>query len=113
FVATDSNDPKKDIRAELELFVKLQRAYPESPISVFGHADPVGDDEYNKHLSGRRATGIYALLLSSTDPDAAVKLWQGVAHDEKSRTNQRQTMETFTGLPAGTPDASLFKAYMQ
>jgi peptidoglycan hydrolase-like protein with peptidoglycan-binding domain len=34
--------------------------YP--PISIFGHADPVGDDNYNKQLSGRRATAIYALL---------------------------------------------------
>src|SRR6476661_6357117 len=30
------------------------------PLSVFGHADPTGDDEYNKALSGRRAAAIYA-----------------------------------------------------
>jgi len=34
--------------------------YP--PLSIFGHADPVGDDELNKNLSGRRATAVYALL---------------------------------------------------
>ena len=32
------------------------------PCSVFGHADPTGDDEYNKTLSGRRARAVYALL---------------------------------------------------
>src|SRR5580698_2019333 len=69
FVATDPADPKKDIRAELEVFVELRKDFPESPLSVFGHADPVGDDEYNKKLSGRRATVIYALLISTTDPD--------------------------------------------
>src|SRR5215470_10866411 len=25
------------------------------PVSVFGHADPIGKDDYNKRLSGRRA----------------------------------------------------------
>jgi hypothetical protein len=32
------------------------------PVSVFGHADPTGADEYNKHLSGRRARAVYGLL---------------------------------------------------
>ena len=31
-------------------------------ISIFGHADPTGDDEYNKQLSGRRAAAIYGML---------------------------------------------------
>jgi hypothetical protein len=37
------------------------------PLSVFGHADPVGNDEFNKVLSGRRAKAIYALLIRDTD----------------------------------------------
>jgi len=32
------------------------------PISLFGHADPVGNDDYNKSLSGRRAAAIYGLV---------------------------------------------------
>src|SRR5690242_1241823 len=32
------------------------------PCSVFGHADPTGPDDYNKHLAGRRARAVYALL---------------------------------------------------
>jgi peptidoglycan hydrolase-like protein with peptidoglycan-binding domain len=32
------------------------------PISIFGHADPVGSDEYNKFLSGRRAAAVYGML---------------------------------------------------
>lgn len=113
FVGSNSADERKDIRAELQLLVSLLQKHPESPLSVFGHADPVGTDDYNKQLSGRRATVIYALLISGTDPDTAVKLWQGVAGTEKWGTNQRQAMQTFTGLPSGTPDSSLFKAYMQ
>jgi len=37
------------------------------PISLFGHADPVGSDDYNKQLSGRRATAIYGLLTRKAD----------------------------------------------
>jgi hypothetical protein len=38
-----------------------QKAHP-PPLSVFGHADPTGDDEFNKILSGRRAQSVYGLL---------------------------------------------------
>ena len=53
-------------KAELAQLVVLRKAHPESPLSVFGHADPIGDDNYNKVLSGRRATAIYALLTRDT-----------------------------------------------
>jgi len=46
-------------------FVALRKiidAHPGSPMSVFGHSDPVGNLEYNKELSGRRAEAIYSLL---------------------------------------------------
>src|SRR5688572_30829860 len=38
-----------------------QNRFP--PLSVFGHADPTGDDDYNKQLSGRRARAVYGLLI--------------------------------------------------
>jgi putative peptidoglycan binding protein len=37
------------------------------PLSIFGHADPVGNDDYNKQLSGRRAMAIYGLLVRDTN----------------------------------------------
>lgn len=40
------------------------RIYP--PATLFGHADPVGADDYNKRLSGRRAQAVYALLTRQT-----------------------------------------------
>jgi hypothetical protein len=85
--------------------------YP--PISVFGHADPVGTDDYNKALSGRRAAVIYALLISNADAGTALSLWNSVARQESWGAHQRQTMHTATGLPASTPDSQLFSAYMQ
>ena len=37
------------------------------PISLFGHADPTGTDEYNKKLSGRRALAVYGVLIRDVD----------------------------------------------
>ncbi len=36
-------------------------------VALFGHADPTGDDAYNKILSGRRAQAVYALLRRDLD----------------------------------------------
>jgi hypothetical protein len=113
FITSDLADEKNDIRSELRVLVDLLKQHPDSPLAVFGHADPVGSDDYNKALSGRRATVIYALLISNSDPEAAVALWQGVARQENWGVNQRQTMQAFTGLSMGTTDSVLFKAYMK
>jgi len=113
FVSSDPNDDQNDIRKEMRLLEDLLEANPQSPLGVFGHADPVGNDDFNKQLSGRRATVIYALLISTTEPERAVKLWQGVARTENWGAKERQHMRTVTGLPDGTPDGDLFKAYMQ
>lgn len=40
----------------------LRKAHPGAPLALFGHADPVGDDDYNKKLSEERAKAIYAVL---------------------------------------------------
>jgi len=113
FVVGDSGDDPSDIRLELKDLASLVKAHPGCPLSVFGHADPVGDDNYNKALSGRRATAIYALLIVNTDAAKAVRLWNQIASTENWHSNERETMQAVTGLPAGTADATLFKTYMQ
>ena len=69
--AFDSSAVLPGIAAEIPLLAKLRDRHtlrapdrPDAPppISLFGHADPVGQDDYNKSLAGRRATAIYALL---------------------------------------------------
>ena len=79
--------PTGDIRDELKLLANQIKRNPECPLSVFGHADPVGPavdpDGYNKALSGRRATAIYAVLISCTQPGKAASLWQGIAESGK------------------------------
>lgn len=63
----DSAFPMPDVREGMREFKKLLDEHPLSPASVFGHADPVGNDEYNKALSGRRAQAIYGLLTRRID----------------------------------------------
>ncbi len=60
------------------------------PLSIFGHADPVGTDDFNKVLSGRRATAFYAMLVRDTG------LWETLfsspVQDDKWGTRSIQTM---------------------
>ena len=68
----DSSVVLPEVRDELQSLSALLRTHAEPdppdgrgrkpPLSVFGHADPVGNDDYNKALSGRRAAAIYGLL---------------------------------------------------
>jgi outer membrane protein OmpA-like peptidoglycan-associated protein len=58
-------------------FQLLARQRPPEPgegpvrlLSVFGHADPSGQDDYNKVLAGRRASAVYGLLVRD------VALWE-------------------------------------
>jgi hypothetical protein len=106
----------EDIRDELKLLASVMKDNPGCPLSVFGHADPVGPavdpDGYNKALSGRRATAIYALLISSTQLQTAVGLWQKIASQENWGSNQKQTMQQATGLPDGTSMSSLITSYL-
>jgi outer membrane protein OmpA-like peptidoglycan-associated protein len=66
---------------------------PGFPLSVFGHADPEGNDDYNKQLSGRRATSIYALLTRD------VTLWeklfsQPLGHDKWGKPALKTMLDT-------------------
>lgn len=84
--------------------------FPGTKASIFGHADPVGDDVYNKRLSGRRAQAVFGLLTRD------VALWEKLADHPAGGDNWKpqaeQTMRAATGLPAGTPRAKLILAYM-
>jgi hypothetical protein len=89
---------------------KLLDEHPGAKLSIFGHADPTGDDDYNKRLSGRRAMAVFALLTRDT------AMW-GKLHDTPAggdvwKPKADQVMQATTGLPAGTPKAELYKAYM-
>jgi hypothetical protein len=67
----DSSFVLPDIADELALLAKEIEEHKvgdkRPPLSIFGHADPIGSDDYNKKLSGRRAAAIYGLLTRRTD----------------------------------------------
>ena len=65
--AFDSSVVTPGTKTELVQLKALRAAHPGSPLSIFGHADPVGNDDYNKTLSGRRAIAIFGLLTRDTE----------------------------------------------
>ena len=64
----DSSFVLPGIQAEIKHLAEMLNSdqFKDCPISIFGHADPVGNDNYNKTLSGRRAAAIYGLLVRDT-----------------------------------------------
>ena len=78
------------------------------PLSVFGHADPVGNDDYNKQLSGRRAIAIYALLTRDVDKweELFTKPHGGDSWDNKKAV---PTMLGTLGLGTGASEVRAFQ----
>lgn len=66
----DTSIVRPEARNEMSKLARLRAAHPGAPLSIFGHADPVGNDIYNKQLSGRRARAVYALLIRD------VEMWE-------------------------------------
>lgn len=52
-----------ETKKEFDELAALLKKHPKAPLTVFGHADPVGDDVFNKKLSGNRAESVYAVLI--------------------------------------------------
>jgi len=111
----DSSFPMPGVREGMVEFKKLLDSHPRSPASVFGHADPVGNDDYNKALSGRRAQAIYALLTRRVD------LWEDL-HTQAVNSGSKAfgadsdaVMRAALGIPAGdksAPRKDLYTRYM-
>lgn len=77
----DSSFVSPEAATELKLLGKLVKENPLRPASIFGHADPVGDDVYNKTLSGRRAQAVYGLVTRKTD------LWEDLFKNPQGGDN--------------------------
>lgn len=67
----DSSFVRPEVANGMAYLADLREKHEEGgalpPLSIFGHGDPVGQDDYNKQLSGRRATAIYAMLVRDVD----------------------------------------------
>jgi hypothetical protein len=117
----DSSFVRPDTTREIRLLKTLREKHAVQQgsqllfptLSVFGHADPTGNDDYNKQLSGRRATAIYALLVRDTNR------WEKLFSTPLGRDDWHKsavaTMEKALGRPAASGPAgrkALFAAYM-
>ncbi len=94
-------------------FIKLSRLFdsltektvfdPTPPLSIFGHADPVGGYEYNSILSARRAKSVYAVLIRDINTwDHLFKSPHPMGGDIWGSDAIQAMIET-VGLPDGTP----------
>lgn len=63
----DSSFVRPDSQPDFKKLKDLVQAHPKAPLSIFGHADPVGREAYNKKLSGRRAIAVYGVLTRNAD----------------------------------------------
>jgi hypothetical protein len=101
----DSSFVKPEAQLEFSALAVLWNGAGKPPLSIFGHADPVGDDEYNKKLSGRRATAIYAVLTRKTE------LWEQLYSQpfegDNWGTRSVQAMLGALGNDAGPIDGSM------
>lgn len=115
--AFDSSLLLPSMTSELADLVALVRANPGANLSIFGHADPSGQDEYNKILSGRRAMALYALLTRRTDLWEHLYLTPHGGDDWQKQGVALGTMRAHLGQPEGKGGtagqrAALFDAYM-
>ena len=100
----DSSFINPSAAEEFKNLASLLQGMPGAPLSVFGHADPVGNDAYNKQLSGRRATAVYGMLVRDTN------LWEDLYNNPKGGDNWKEIAIPIIlldlGYPAGTSTAN-------
>lgn len=106
----DSSFIAHGAREEIGALKVMVDRNPDSPLSVFGHADPTGDDDYNKTLSGRRARALYAVLVRDTDAweDLYAHSFGGDAWGPRQIQAMLSALPDGDGNPyyAGSPSAS-------
>ena len=74
--------------AKIAEFKDVIAKHQGAAVAVFGHADPVGEDDANKGLSGRRAFAVWCMLAK--DPTG----WTQLANSDKWDLRTTQTMLT-------------------
>ncbi len=69
--AFNKTDITKKDRAELQRAINFVSKYPSSQITVEGHTDDIGTDEYNQRLSEARAAAVKDYLVKEGGIDAS------------------------------------------
>jgi len=95
----DSSFVLPDAKSEFVELEALRKVHAGGPISLFGHADPTGNDDYNKTLSGRRAEAVYAVLIRDTA--RWEKLYKNPFGGDQWSLRHSQMMATALGFDTG------------
>ncbi len=98
----DSSFVKPEAAVEFTSLASTWHQHGDAPISIFGHADPTGDDSYNKTLSGRRALAVYGILIRDTD--IWEKLYAEPFHGDKWSARSIQYILKALGFDPGIVD---------
>jgi hypothetical protein len=124
--AFDSSVLLPSMTLELAELIAIVKTLPGTLLSVFGHADTTGNDEYNKVLSGRRGMALYALLTRDVDlwdhlyttphggddwrrdRDFSLGLMRGMLGPDATALSRRQLFDRYMGLLARDPDGKSF-----
>lgn len=88
-------------RREFRELTRLIKKHPGAPLAVFGHADAVNTDTFNKRISDHRAESIFGILIRDTA--RWEKLFQGGGDQEGWGLRSIQHMLTAIGHDAGPP----------
>lgn len=62
------------LKSMCDTISKWREEYPDGKLAVFGHADAVGKEDYNKSLAERRARSLLAFLMK--EPQGWEALWK-------------------------------------
>jgi len=103
--AFDSSMVLPEAQPEFQELATLKSALPGSPLTMFGHADPVGDEVYNKVLSGRRVRAVYAVTTRDTG------IWEALYNNSEGtgddwKLNQLKVMLKAVGFDPGNTSGS-------
>jgi outer membrane protein OmpA-like peptidoglycan-associated protein len=98
---------KPGAEANLGRIAAILKQYPDKRISVEGHTDSQGSDEYNMRLSQDRAASVRASLVAGGVPDALITAQgfgegQPVATNETAAGRQQNRRVEVVVLGAGT-----------
>ncbi len=101
-----------EAKAEFGSLQTLRSQFEGAPLSVFGHADPVGDDAFNKDLSGRRALAIYGIL--TRDVARWESLYASPLGADSWKDSEIDTMLAAVGFPHTSSNrADAIRAFQQ
>jgi outer membrane protein OmpA-like peptidoglycan-associated protein len=76
-------------REKLLRFTEVIRAHPGLEVSIEGHTDSVGSEEYNQGLSERRAASVRSFVVQSgVSPSVITSVGMGEGHPVAQPTDQ-------------------------